>query len=302
MKNVTLLPTGLTLHDQERLQRRIGKSLSESTVRAYTLGWNQWREFANSRGLTLFPADPRSVAAFLDQRADTHSLSTVQLAKTAIAKMHSMANKPDPCADAIVAATMQAIRRTAPPPKQAKPLTAKVFSQMKHDLNDRDYALISVMRDGLLRVSETAALTWADIKPDGEGGGTVFIGRSKTDQTGQGAYQYIGPATLGALEYLTRGQPNERVFPLYPTYITRRIKKLALEAGLGEGYSGHSPRVGMAIDLSASGMNLTQLMQAGRWKSTRMPARYTEQVEARRGAVAQYYKQQGQDRFEDWRL
>ena len=49
-------------------------------------------------------------------------------------------------------------------------------------------------------------------------------------------------------------------------------------------------RVGMAQDLSAAGFALPELMTAGRWKSPRMPARYTERQAAGRGAVARYYQ------------
>ena len=45
----------------------------------------------------------------------------------------------------------------------------------------------------------------------------------------------------------------------------------------------------MAQDLAAAGVELPELMTAGRWKSSRMPARYTERQAAGRGAVARYY-------------
>ena len=49
----------------------------------------------------------------------------------------------------------------------------------------------------------------------------------------------------------------------------------------------------MAQDLAASGVELPELMTAGRWKSSRMPARYTERQAAGRGAVARYYQGRG---------
>ena len=64
----------------------------------------------------------------------------------------------------------------------------------------------------------------------------------------------------------------------------------ALRFGLGDGFTGHSGRVGMAQDLAATGVELPALMTAGRWKNSRMPARYTERQAAGRGAVARYYQ------------
>ena len=66
-----------------------------------------------------------------------------------------------------------------------------------------------------------------------------------------------------------------------------RIKAATKMAGLGEGLSAHSPRVGMAQDLSAAG---AELMTAGRWDSPTMPARYTESQAAGRGDVARYHR------------
>ena len=49
----------------------------------------------------------------------------------------------------------------------------------------------------------------------------------------------------------------------------------------------------MAQDLARTGVELPALMTAGRWKSSRMPARYTERQAADRGAVARYYQEAG---------
>ena len=49
----------------------------------------------------------------------------------------------------------------------------------------------------------------------------------------------------------------------------------------------------MAQDLAATGVELPALMTAGRWKSSKMPARYTERQAAGRGAVARYYQESG---------
>ena len=85
------------------------------------------------------------------------------------------------------------------------------------------------------------------------------------------------------------------VFNLHPDTIRRRLQQAARAAGLPSwrDITGHSGRVGMAQDLSAAGFALPELMTAGRWKSPRMPARYTERQAAGRGAVARYYQGAG---------
>ena len=74
-----------------------------------------------------------------------------------------------------------------------------------------------------------------------------------------------------------------RVFGLSSSQVGRRVTAAARAAGLGDGFTGHSGRVGMAQDLAATGVDLPALMTAGRWKSSRMPAKYTERQAAGRG-------------------
>lgn len=50
--------------------------------------------------------------------------------------------------------------------------------------------------------------------------------------------------------------------------------------------SWHSIRVGATLDLLALNIDLASVMQAGRWKTNRMPMRYGEYVLAARSAVA----------------
>ena len=45
-------------------------------------------------------------------------------------------------------------------------------------------------------------------------------------------------------------------------------------------------QIGRRVNAAAAGAELPELMTAGWWKSSRMPARYTERQAAGRGAVA----------------
>ena len=59
--------------------------------------------------------------------------------------------------------------------------------------------------------------------------------------------------------------------------------------------SGHSIRVGATQDLLALNIDLASVMQAGRWKTNRMPMRYGEHVLAARGGMARAAEAQGRD-------
>ena len=182
---------------------------------------------------------------------------------------------------------MAAIRATAHLPRRGRggSLETAGFARQRGLV---DVAIASVIRDGLLRVSEAAALAWADLSPAPDGSGVAAIRRSKTDVEAQGQAVYLGRAAMAALAALRPAQADGAapIFGLAARQLNRRIQAMARAAGLGEGFSGHSGRVGMAQDLAANGAELPALMVAGRWKSPRMPARYTEKQALGRGAVA----------------
>ena len=153
------------------------------------------------------------------------------------------------------------------------------------------------MRDGLLRRSEAAALIWSDIELRDDASALITVRRSKTDPEAEGVVLYIGKEAAQALRAIqpTREllDPSTPVCGLTTRHIGNRVRAAAPAAGLGEGFTGHSGRVGMAQDLVKSGVELPALMTAGRWKSARMPARYAERQAAGRGAVARYYQESG---------
>ena len=60
----------------------------------------------------------------------------------------------------------------------------------------RDAAIVALMSDAMLRVSEVAALDCADLATETDGSGRLTIRYSKTDQKGEGAVQFIGSPTV----------------------------------------------------------------------------------------------------------
>ena len=63
-----------------------------------------------------------------------------------------------------------------------------------------DIALISLMRDAMLRVSEAAVLTWSDIVSEADGTGRLLIRRSKTDAEGEGAVGFLSVTDDGGAQ------------------------------------------------------------------------------------------------------
>ena len=114
----------------------------------------------------------------------------------------------------------------------------------------------------MLRKGEAAILTWGNLTVQPDGDGVLSVLRSKTDEEGCGEQVYLGRQAVQALESIrpTTVDPNGFIFGLSG----RRISIAARHAGLGEGYSGHSLRVGMLMDLARAGFPPDVLMTVAR--------------------------------------
>ncbi len=303
----------LTESDTENLSGLFCREVTHNTIRSYRSQWRSFVTWATARRVPAAPAKPEHVAAYLAERFEQlgHKPATLRVAAAAIAYVHSNCGLGNPCSHPDVKRTLRGATRVAgKAQKQAKGLTADALDAIaatacrpRLGKNGRresaqaaarrgrvDIALVRLMRDAMLRVSECAALTWSDIETVPDGSGRLLIRRSKTDPDGEGAVVFVSTQTMAALASIRNGAPaGLRVFELSSNQISLRIKKAALAAGLGDGFSGHSPRVGMAQDLARIGVELPSLMTAGRWRSPTMPAHYTRNETADRGAVARFY-------------
>ena len=288
-------------------------SLSLNTRRAYAAAWHSFEKWCRQTGTSTASSDPAQIAAYLQHTSDNGaSLATVKLQRAAIKSLldSNGRHRDNPARQPIMKQLLRSIaQQQGRAQKQAHPLDHTAMTAIRatahgprrlpsgrtesfetaHRRGTTDVALASLMREALLRISETSALTWNDLTVLPDGSARLLIRTSKTDQEVQGKSLYIGPqATQDVMSLWGNEHPSENIFSLTPGQITHRLKQACRHAGINGNISGHSPRVGMAQDLSANGAELPALMTAGRWSSPAMPARYIENITADRGAVAQY--------------
>ena len=311
----------LSMIDRGRVDKALSSSLPARTRYAYLSHWKAFEDWAAEGNYAATPATPEIVAAHLAKLAETASASTLRVRRAAIGAAHRAAGFPDPTANEFVKRALGGlVRQIGNVQQQAAALRAEALDRIRStaclqrsggrvrrrregvETSRRrglvDIAICSVMRDALLRREEAAALTWGDIAEEDDGTGRLAVRRSKNDQQGNGAVLFLSRQTMRDLAVIKppKVEPNHRVFCLSGSQISRRIAAAARAAGLGEGFSGHSPRIGMAQDLAAYGISLPELMQAGRWASSSMPALYIRDQSAARGGVAKYYAAQGAGR------
>jgi len=285
------LPSGtwtrLTEADVTRIAAAIAATHAETTRACYAGAWDRWRRWCSGRALVPLPAEPAAVCAYLTERADQGvSLSTIDLACSAIGHQHRRHGLPNPIGHEAVRQVRRGLRRIlgTAPRRPARPLSVSDIRQLITAIDRstaqgvRDAALILLGFAGALRRSELAALTLADIeaKPAGL---LLSLRRSKTDPDRRG--QVVGVAhgqhaltdpvaALDAWLALRGAAPGPLFTSMRPglttpvsisgNAVTRIVKNRAAAAGFSvERISAHSLRAGHATSAALDGVGIDRI-------------------------------------------
>lgn len=282
--------------------------LAASSRYSYRSYWRTWFIWCVNQGIDPLGATPRQLSVFLGEEAERLAMKSVELYVAAIGCVYEVATpeRGNPARDVLVSRKMKALKILyRKPPSQVAALTAEGFARIQATARrpkpweterqalvrgTTDLAIIGLMRDAMLRVSEAVAVTWADLEEAEDGSGRLYIAHSKTDQEGEGAVLFVSPQTMELLKQM-REMVMEKatIFGINRNSMYLRVKEAAEYAGLEGRYGSHSMRIGMAQDLARANTSLPLLMQAGRWKRADGPVQYIRKIQAGHNAVAQWY-------------
>ncbi|WP_285404885.1 tyrosine-type recombinase/integrase [Luteibacter sp. ME-Dv--P-043b] len=329
-------------------QRHATHGLAPNSRRTRAADWLTWLAFCAHYDRVVLPATFDDVREFLDQLvAAGRRKATLEHILWSLADIHRRHGCPNPMDSAIARDYWKDLVRERVDGEQcqAAPMTLDVLDalvvalhaeplvvrrvapaqrrlaeQAQRRRRYRDIALFHVAYDLLMRSSELVAMTWEQIEPLAQGGGTYRFGRTKTDQVGAGRTLYLRPESMAALRVWREvADPGKHVFhavaddrfldpagaanatealrwtarqakaqrreivPLSSREVSNVFRRAAGLAGLDPAshwLSGHSARVGAAQDMVRAGSTTAQVQIAGRWGSERMPIRYAERVMA----------------------
>ena len=224
--------------------------------------WREWSIWCDANGVAPLHATLSEVISFLTELVGRIATTTMEKYCATIAVTYEAAasDVTNPARHILVRKVIKGLcREKGRPPPQMTGLTDEDYARIQvtarrpkaweteHQAYERgtlDLALIGVMRDGLLRAGEAAALRWADLQKDEDGSGTLYIARSKTDQEGQGAVTYVSRQTMRYLRKLREQRDPETEFNL-----SRFLEVFQPESPVGEWcrfchFAHPSPEVG----------------------------------------------------------
>lgn len=190
-------------------------AMAPATKLAIAADLECWLAWCAHENRAAVPADPEDLVRYLvTLEADGKKPATLERRLASIASLHKMLSvRADnlPTAAPIVRSALRGHRRRhGAPQRQAAPLRlggelgevpgftiTALLAACASDLQGvRDAALLSLGYDAGLRVSELTAVTLADLRPQLDGAGLLYLPRSKTDQQGQGAWAWLSPETM----------------------------------------------------------------------------------------------------------
>lgn len=273
------VPASLVAHLEEAAGF-VRASVPENTRRAYATDWALFSDWCREKRVRNIPADAATVAAFLADESQHSRPATLRRRLAGIAKMHSVASHPNPCATEAVKATMKGIERTYGIASQGKaPATLAKVEQMVATCNPmtldglRSRAVLLLGYAGAFRRSELAGLDVSDLRWS-EDGVVVTVRHSKTDQRGEGmrkAIPFVNGPTCAATAlrvWLTASGIKEgavfrpfsrngtpKTCALSPEAVAIIVKGAATRAGFDpREFAGHSLRAGHVTEARSRGV------------------------------------------------
>ena len=285
-------------------------TLSGHTVRAVRADVERFTAWCAERGVTPLPARVATVVAYIEAMARDRAPATVRRYVASIATVHKAAGEHSPLEHVTVRrALTRMYRQRGWRQTQVEGLTWALRRRLVEATGNRlidvrNRAILAVAYDAMLRRSELVALHVVDVTRERGGSASLLVRRAKTDPEGGGAMLYLHHDSVTLLRAWLRasgiaGGPLFRSLRkdgtvggrLHESQVPRLYKAMAARAGLPaelvRRLAGHSPRVGAAQDMIASGIGIPAIMQAGRWRSAAMVQRYGERLLAKRNGAAQ---------------
>ena len=212
---------------------------------SYVSQWNRFVIWSEASGRRSLPASPEDVAAYLEGRSETGaSPSTLRVVAAAIARNHRDAGFDVPLHQGAARTVLEELtQEDSPRPARALPLDLDCYlairktahkprwgrgGRMERASSARrrgalDVAMIGLMRDARLRVSEAAELTWGDVERVRGGSGRLRV--VSAEET---SYREVSADTMKLLLPVRRGAgDDEPVLSMRPNQIAKRIDAAA---------------------------------------------------------------------------
>jgi site-specific recombinase XerD len=268
-----------------------------NTIRSYRSDYMHYSDWCQKYHCDPLNIHEQQFADYILQMGENLTVATIQRRVASLGSIFSLTKSANPTKEPVVILTFKKLRRKfGKPQKQATPLTYDILTKLKDVCTDdivdlRNKLLLQLGYETMRRRSEICQFKFEDLQHHGNHKHALLLRRSKTDQYNQGKIIPISNELSEMISSwsLAIDQDNGYILRsfkrnlstnsfLTPASINHILKSLQKQAGLNQigELSGHSFRVGAALDLLNKNIPLEKIMLRGGWKSETSAMRYLQ--------------------------
>jgi site-specific recombinase XerD len=263
-------------------------AFAKNTIRAYRSDFIQYQAWCSHNNIDSIPATADAMAQYIDYLAAIKKSATIRRRINSLgtvlklSKHYNPTNQPK-----VILAIKRMHRKIGRAQQQATPLTKPLLNQLLSTCDDsvrglRNQVLLRLGYETMRRRSELCAFKFEDIYQAPNGKPAIRLNFSKTDQFGTGKILPVSQELFELLEkwrsmisdegYILRSinRHGHIGSNLHPASISTLLKALQKDLKMDsdeQPLSGHSFRVGAAVDLLEQGEPLEKIMLRGGWQT-----------------------------------
>ncbi len=270
-------------------------AFAKNTIRAYRSDFKQFQNWCLQNNQEPIPATAETMANYVDYLSVNNKSATIRRRINSLGTVLKLSKNHDPSKDPeVILALKRMHRKIGRAQEQATPLTKSLLNQL---LNNCDNSIMGIRNQMLLRLgyetmrrrSELCAFKFEDIDCAPNGKPIIRLNFSKTDQYGTGKVLPISEELLSLLNqwkgiagkqgYVLRsinkhGHIGDSLNPASISAILKKLQEGLKSESNQQPLSGHSFRVGAALDLLEQGEPLEKIMLRGGWQSDSTAMKY----------------------------
>ena len=270
-------------------------AFAENTIRAYRSDFIQYQTWCSYNKIDSIPATADAMAQYVDYLATIRKSATIRRRINSLGTVLKLSKHYNPTKQPeVILAIKRMHRKIGRAQQQATPLTKPLLNQLVSNCDDstrglRNQVLLRLGYETMRRRSELCAFKFEDICKGANGKPAIRLNFSKTDQFGTGKLLPISQELFDLLGIWRRRFSDEGYIlrsisrhgnigeSLHPASISTILKALQKDLNMNfneQPLSGHSFRVGAALDLLEQGEAIEKIMIRGGWQTDSTAMKY----------------------------
>jgi len=270
-------------------------AFAKNTIRAYWSDFKQFQNWCLQNNQEPIPATAETMANYVDYLSQNKKSATIRRRINSLGTVLKLSKNFDPTKQPeVILALKRMHRKIGRAQHQATPLTKGLLNQLLNKCDNgtmgiRNQVLLRLGYETMRRRSELCAFKFEDIDCAPNGKPIIKLNFSKTDQFGTGKVLPISEELLTLIEkwkkivgdegYILRsinkhGHIGDSLNPASISTILKTLQKGLKSESNQQPLSGHSFRVGAALDLLEQGEPLEKIMLRGGWQTDSTAMKY----------------------------